>query len=81
MRATIECYGQDAKEYPAIETLIVKGQENLTIRVTDYGGGISFEKLPYLFKYMYSTAPRPSIDSTIYNTTTSAPLGKQTFLS
>jgi pyruvate dehydrogenase kinase 2/3/4 len=74
MRAVIECHGEAAKSYPKIQTLIVKGNEDLSIRITDFGGGISHTNVPKVFKYMYSTAPRPSISSDVYSTTTTAPL-------
>jgi pyruvate dehydrogenase kinase 2/3/4 len=74
MRAVIEHHGQDAKSYPPIKTLLVKGKEDISIRISDNGGGIAFAKLPMLFKYMYSTAPRPAITSDIYSTATTAPL-------
>jgi len=74
MRAVIEHHGQESKSYPPIKTLIVKGKEDISIRITDFGGGISFAKLPLLFKYMYSTAPRPSISPDVYSTQSSAPL-------
>jgi len=75
MRAIIECHGEAAKTYPNIQTLIVKGKEDLSIRITDFGGGIPHAKLPQVFKYMYSTAPRPAISADVYDTTsTQAPL-------
>lgn len=74
MRAVIEHHGQDAKSYPKINTLVVMGKEDLTIRITDYGGGITRSKLPFVFKYMYTTAPRPSIEANVYSTQSSAPL-------
>lgn len=74
MRAVIEYHGEAAKTYPKLETLIVKGQEDLSIRITDYGGGISHTKIPLVFRYMYSSAPRPAISSDVYSPTTTAPL-------
>lgn len=74
MRAIIEHHGEAAKSYPKIQTLVVKGEENLSIRITDFGGGIPFGKIPLVFRYMYSTAPRPAISSDVYSTTSNAPL-------
>ena len=34
MRAIIEFHGSAAKTYPKIQTLIVKGHDDLTIRIT-----------------------------------------------
>ena len=74
MRAIIECHGEGAKSYPKIETLIVKGKEDITIRITDYGGGIPRSKIPLVFKYMYTTAPKPSLETSVYSPTGSAPM-------
>ncbi|CAF0792146.1 unnamed protein product [Brachionus calyciflorus] len=74
MRAVIEHHGEAAKTYPKLKTLIVKGKEDLSIRITDYGGGIPFAKIPLVFRYMYSSAPRPAISSDAYSTTSNAPL-------
>ena len=80
MRAVIEYHGEAAKTYPKIQTLIVKGKEDLSIRITDYGGGIPHSKLSHVFKYMYSTAPRPSIASDVYTASQNAPLVLFNFL-
>lgn len=74
MRAIIEHHGEAAKSYPPIQTLVVKGQEDLSIRITDLGGGIPQSKLNHVFKYMYSSAPRPSMTSDVYDTQSNAPL-------
>ena len=81
MRAIIECHGEAAKTYPNIQTLIVKGKEDLSIRITDFGGGIPHAKLPQVFKYMYSTAQSPAISADVYDTTsTQAPLVNISFI-
>ncbi|XP_066921441.1 pyruvate dehydrogenase (acetyl-transferring) kinase isozyme 2, mitochondrial-like isoform X1 [Clytia hemisphaerica] len=58
MRATVEKH--EAKdEIPDINIDIVKGNEDLTIRISDLGGGICRNKIKDLFTYHYSTAPEP----------------------
>uniref|UniRef100_A0A8C9Z901 Protein-serine/threonine kinase n=1 Tax=Sander lucioperca TaxID=283035 RepID=A0A8C9Z901_SANLU len=61
MRATMELYG-DAMEYPAIHAQVALGTEDLTVKVSDRGGGVPLRKIDRLFTYTYSTAPRPSMD-------------------
>uniref|UniRef100_A0A2K5C2G0 Protein-serine/threonine kinase n=1 Tax=Aotus nancymaae TaxID=37293 RepID=A0A2K5C2G0_AOTNA len=62
MRATVELY-QDKKEaYPAVKTLVTLGKEDLSIKISDLGGGVPLRKIDRLFNYMYSTAPRPSLE-------------------
>ncbi|KAK5860995.1 hypothetical protein PBY51_022428 [Eleginops maclovinus] len=61
MRATMELYG-DAMDYPPIHAQVALGTEDLTVKVSDRGGGVPLRKIDRLFTYTYSTAPRPSID-------------------
>ncbi|CAF1063273.1 unnamed protein product [Adineta ricciae] len=61
MRATVE-YIESKKNddnLPPIKVDIVKAKEDLTIRISDRGGGIPRSKADKIFRYMYSTAPRP----------------------
>ncbi|CAF1026122.1 unnamed protein product [Rotaria sordida] len=61
MRATVE-YAESKKlstTLPPIIVDIVKAKEDLTIRISDRGGGIPRSKADKIFRYMYSTAPRP----------------------
>jgi pyruvate dehydrogenase kinase 2/3/4 len=74
MRAVIEFHGDGARDFPKLKTLIVKGKEDISIRITDFGGGLSYRGVSQIWKYMYSTAPRPSISSDVYSTQSSAPL-------
>ncbi|XP_073986241.1 pyruvate dehydrogenase kinase isoform X2 [Rhodnius prolixus] len=57
MRAVMENH---ADNYPPIEVVIVKGKEDVCIKVSDKGGGIPRCQTDQLFQYMYSTAPQPS---------------------
>ncbi|XP_012697320.2 pyruvate dehydrogenase (acetyl-transferring) kinase isozyme 2, mitochondrial-like [Clupea harengus] len=60
MRATFENH-EDSYNLPAIQVTVALGGEDLTIKMSDRGGGVPFRKLDRLFSYMYSTAPRPNI--------------------
>ena len=50
----------------------IKGVEDVTIRVSDQGGGIPRRMTDTLFEYLYTTAPTPAITSS-----TELPPGKQ----
>lgn len=63
MRAVVETH-MDASELPPIKILLVKGKEDLTIKISDCGGGIPRTLTDNLFLYMYSTAPKPSVSDT-----------------
>ncbi|KAM9780553.1 LOW QUALITY PROTEIN: pyruvate dehydrogenase (acetyl-transferring) kinase isozyme 2, mitochondrial-like [Neosynchiropus ocellatus] len=59
MRATIENH-EPSRILPPIKVMIAVGGEDLSIKMSDRGGGVPFKKTERLFSYMYSTAPRPS---------------------
>uniref|UniRef100_A0A8C4DPB7 Protein-serine/threonine kinase n=1 Tax=Dicentrarchus labrax TaxID=13489 RepID=A0A8C4DPB7_DICLA len=60
MRATIETH-EASRTLPPIKVMVALGGEDLSIKMSDRGGGVPFRKTERLFSYMYSTAPRPSI--------------------
>lgn len=60
MRAVMEHHGTNADSYPAIEVIVVRGKEDICVKLSDRGGGIQRSQTDHLFKYMYSTAPQPS---------------------
>ena len=41
----------------------IKGQEDVTIRVSDQGGGIPRRMTDTIFEYLYTTAPTPQLTS------------------
>ncbi|XP_060808551.1 pyruvate dehydrogenase (acetyl-transferring) kinase, mitochondrial [Amyelois transitella] len=45
---------------PPIQVNIVNGKEDISLKMSDRGGGIPRSVTDLLFKYMYSTAPQPS---------------------
>ncbi|XP_060945776.1 pyruvate dehydrogenase (acetyl-transferring) kinase isozyme 2, mitochondrial-like [Limanda limanda] len=60
MRATIENH-EASRTLPPIKVMVALGGEDLSIKMSDRGGGVPFRKTERLFSYLYSTAPRPSI--------------------
>uniref|UniRef100_A0A8C5DJD7 Protein-serine/threonine kinase n=1 Tax=Gouania willdenowi TaxID=441366 RepID=A0A8C5DJD7_GOUWI len=61
MRATIETH-EASRLLPPIKVMVVVGEEDLSIKMSDRGGGVPFRKTESLFRYMYSTAPRASME-------------------
>lgn len=59
MRAVVEQHGEKHDEIPALKLTVCKGKEDLTIKLSDQGGGIPYSKIDLLFQYMYTTAPQP----------------------
>lgn len=64
MRATVETHGKSSGELPEIEVLVAKGEHDVSIRISDQGGGIPRHITDHLFHYLFSTAPRPSMTPT-----------------
>ncbi|XP_074767491.1 pyruvate dehydrogenase (acetyl-transferring) kinase isozyme 1, mitochondrial isoform X2 [Athene noctua] len=62
MRATME-HNADRCIYPPIHVHITLGNEDLTVKMSDRGGGVPMRKIDRLFNYMYSTAPRPRVET------------------
>ncbi|XP_038658166.1 pyruvate dehydrogenase (acetyl-transferring) kinase isozyme 3, mitochondrial isoform X2 [Scyliorhinus canicula] len=63
MRATVELHEGRKEGYPPIKTLVTLGKEDLSVKISDKGGGVPLRKIDRLFNYMYSTAPSPSLQS------------------
>ena len=61
MRATMEKYGPN--DLPSIDIDIVKGKEDLCIRVSDLGGGMTLSEMSRMYQYHYTTAPIPDENS------------------
>lgn len=64
MRAIMEHHRDSCETFPPITVTIVKGKEDVCIKMSDMGGGIPRSETEHLFKYMYSTAPKPKNDLT-----------------
>ncbi|KAG1946728.1 pyruvate dehydrogenase (acetyl-transferring) kinase isozyme 1, mitochondrial [Pimephales promelas] len=59
MRATVE--NTTSSTLPPIKVKVALGRQDLSIKISDRGGGVPFKKIDRLFSYMYSTAPRPTL--------------------
>eukprot|EP01134_Creolimax_fragrantissima_P004323 CFRG4323T1 len=58
MRAVVETH-KDSGSLPAIKVVLTHGQEDLTIKISDEGGGISRSDIGSIFTYLYTTADTP----------------------
>ncbi|KNC71034.1 hypothetical protein SARC_16432, partial [Sphaeroforma arctica JP610] len=68
MRAVVEQYS-DSDQIPPIRIVLVRGDEDLTIKIADEGGGIPRSDMPHVFTYLYTTAKLPdSLSEDAYNT-------------
>ncbi|KAF5464867.1 pyruvate dehydrogenase (acetyl-transferring) kinase, mitochondrial-like isoform X2 [Juglans microcarpa x Juglans regia] len=59
LRAVQERFMDSDKVAPSIRIIVADGIEDVTIKVSDEGGGIARSGLPKIFTYLYSTAKNP----------------------
>lgn len=62
LRAVVETYGLEVDEYPPIKVIIAEGKEDITIKISDEGGGIPRSSIGKIWTYMYTTAKTPMLD-------------------
>ncbi|XAR49756.1 [Pyruvate dehydrogenase (acetyl-transferring)] kinase [Bertholletia excelsa] len=68
LRAVHEQFMNLDEVSPPIEITVAGGLEDVTIRVSDKGGGIPRSDLPRIFTYLYSTAENPPTEGVDFNT-------------
>eukprot|EP01083_Nonionella_stella_P156463 506733_1 len=63
MRAVVEFHkGKPPDELPPIEIVCAIGKEDVTIKISDQGGGMPQDDLEQISYYTYSSAPLPTSD-------------------
>eukprot|EP00472_Partenskyella_glossopodia_P003728 CAMPEP_0197520096 /NCGR_PEP_ID=MMETSP1318-20131121/5411_1 /TAXON_ID=552666 /ORGANISM="Partenskyella glossopodia, Strain RCC365" /LENGTH=432 /DNA_ID=CAMNT_0043071475 /DNA_START=337 /DNA_END=1635 /DNA_ORIENTATION=+ len=73
MRATVEAHPElSGKDLPPIKVVFVAGNEDITIKIIDEGGGIARSELKPIWNFFHSTADTPDHEegSGIYDSTT-----------
>jgi len=57
LRAVVERFGPEieASSLPPIKVIVVEGTEDITIKISDEGGGIKRSAIPLVWTYMYTT--------------------------
>eukprot|EP01126_Amoeba_proteus_P013677 TRINITY_DN15869_c0_g1_i3.p1 TRINITY_DN15869_c0_g1~~TRINITY_DN15869_c0_g1_i3.p1 ORF type:complete len:405 (-),score=63.28 TRINITY_DN15869_c0_g1_i3:139-1353(-) len=73
LRATVECHGS-SNSLPKVRVVLAKGEEDVTIKISDEGGGIPRSGVPHLWTYMYTTAKLPSMEDCMEADMNNAPL-------
>ena len=63
LRAVVETHGQDKQEFPVTTVVVAEGNEDITIKISDEGGGIPRSSIPLVWTYMYTTVETtPNLD-------------------
>ena len=74
MRAVVEFHGADCPTLPIIRVVVAEGNEDLTIKVSDEGGGIPRSGISRIWTYLYTTAdPSRMAPRTLYHSDFQAP--------
>ena len=77
LRAVVERYGVDDDTgvvYPPIKVIVVEGKEDITIKISDEGGGIARSAIPLIWTYMYTTMESQDIDQNFKASDFKAPM-------
>ncbi|KAJ6090495.1 hypothetical protein N7486_009310 [Penicillium sp. IBT 16267x] len=63
LRAVVERHGADRDQFPVTKVIVAEGKEDITIKVSDEGGGIPRSAIPLVWTYMYTTVEQtPNLD-------------------
>ncbi len=64
LRATVELHGSDfdgPKNYPKIRVIVTNGTEDITIKISDQGGGIPRSHVSKVWNYLFTTVKNTPI--------------------
>lgn len=74
LRAVVETHGVDCDNYPAVKVIVAEGNEDITIKISDEGGGIPRSAVPLVWTFMYTTAKQENLDQDFQGTDFKAPM-------
>ncbi|KAF5345114.1 hypothetical protein D9756_011469 [Leucocoprinus leucothites] len=75
LRAVVERFGVDKEDhFPHIKVVVVEGKEDITIKISDEGGGIPRSAIPLIWTYMYTTMEGQRIDQDFQASDFKAPM-------
>ena len=75
LRAVVETHGPEKEEFPVTKIIIAEGKEDITIKISDEGGGIPRSTIPLVWTYMYTTVDStPDLDPDFNKSDFKAPM-------
>ncbi|KAF3911483.1 hypothetical protein ABW20_dc0106631 [Dactylellina cionopaga] len=76
LRAVVETHGVDNEDdFPPVKVIVAQGKEDITIKISDEGGGIPRSAIPLVWTYMYTTVDKtPDIEPDFDKNDFKAPL-------
>ena len=63
LRAVVDKHGVDCDNFPPVKVIVAEGNEDITIKISDEGGGIPRSAVPLVWTFMFvfpSSATRSS---------------------
>lgn len=75
LRAVVETHGAEKEDFPVTKVIIAEGKEDITIKISDEGGGIPRSAIPLVWTYMYTTVDAtPELDPSFNASDFKAPM-------
>ncbi|EEQ87444.1 hypothetical protein RJZ56_006336 [Blastomyces dermatitidis] len=75
LRAVVETHGAEKEAFPVTKVIVAEGREDITIKVSDEGGGIPRSSIPLVWTYMYTTVDQtPNLDPDFNKSDFKAPM-------
>ncbi|KAI9804791.1 MAG: hypothetical protein M1825_001159 [Sarcosagium campestre] len=75
LRAVVETHGADRSDFPVTKVVVAEGKEDITIKISDEGGGIPRSAIPLVWTYMYTTVETtPNLDPDFNKSDFKAPM-------
>ncbi|KAI9799236.1 MAG: hypothetical protein M1833_004114 [Piccolia ochrophora] len=75
LRAVVETHGADKDDFPVTKVVVAEGKEDITVKVSDEGGGIPRSAIPLVWTYMYTTVETtPNLDPDFNKSDFKAPM-------
>jgi pyruvate dehydrogenase kinase 2/3/4 len=65
MRAVVELNEELDDNFPEIRLVVAQGREDITIKISDEGGGIPRSGMPLIWTYLYTTAQNSLLDADV----------------
>lgn len=74
LRAVVDKHGVDCDDFPPVKVIVAEGNEDITIKISDEGGGIRRSAVPLVWTFMYTTAAPEKADQDFQGTDFKAPM-------